>query len=458
MAQRGLVPAKGVLNREHWFLLMVLGVADFFQGYDSFVVTAALPQIRETFSLTQSQASLWLTIPILGAIPAVYFSRRADIEGRRRLLTVSIVGFTLLTGATAVAPSISWFVSLQFFAYLFLTVEGALAWTMVAEELPAEARGFGFGWLAMLTAVGSGFASIFYGALFVPLGISWRWLYVIALPPLATIALVRRRLPESRRFAAAQQSGRLASRWHEILKPPIRRWLILVCITALLGALTTQAGVFTIDFLQDDRNIGPTAANLILVAAGALAVPVLVLSGSLSDRYGRKLIGCSFGLLSIVGGLWFFLVARGALALFFSLALVFIGQFGSWPTLGAFGSELFPTAHRALAGAWSNIARVLGQSISFLLGSVLIDAIGELSITSVILGIGPLLSFLLIWLVFPETKGRELEEISGEAPLPFVTPTPLEAGGLVLESILEEPQRETPRDQPSPSEAGTTED
>jgi hypothetical protein len=89
---------------------------------------------------------------------------------------------------------------------------------------------------------------------------------------------------------------------------------------------------------------------------------------------------------------------------------------------------------------------------------VLIDAIGELSITSVILGIGPLLSFLLIWLVFPETKGRELEEISGEAPLPFVTPTPLEAGGLVLESILEEPQLETPRDQPSPSEAGTTED
>ncbi|MEX0875334.1 MAG: MFS transporter [Actinomycetota bacterium] len=456
MARRGMLPERGVLTSEHWFLLIVLGVADFFQGYDSFVVTAALPEIRETFSLTQSQASLWFTVPILGAIPAILLSRRADLEGRRRLLSVSIVGFTLFTAGTAAAPSIGWFVGLQFGAYLFLTVEGALAWTMVAEELPAEARGFGFGWLAMLTAVGSGFASIFYGAIFVPLDLSWRWLYVIALPPLATISFLRRRLPESRRFAAAQQSGGLAERWHQIFKPPIRRWLILVCLTALLGALTTQAGVFTIDFLQEDRNIGPTAANLILVGAGALAVPVLVISGSLSDRYGRKLVGCTFGVLSVVGGLGFFLWARGAVMLFAFLALVFVGQFGSWPTLGAFGSELFPTAHRALAGAWSNIARVAGQSASFVFGSLLIDATGELSTTAVILGVGPLLGLILIAVMFPETKGRELEEISGEAPLAFL-PSPLETGALGLESFLEGPEPQTPPDLPSPSGAGTTE-
>jgi putative MFS transporter len=445
-----------VLTSEHWFLLGVLGVADFFQGYDSFVVTAALPQIRETFSLTQSQASLWFTVPILGAIPAIWFSRRADTHGRRRLLTMSIIGFTLFTGATAVAPTIRWFVAMQFGAYLFVTVEGALAWTMVAEELPAEARGFGFGWLAMLTAVGSGFASIFYGALFVPLGVSWRWLYVIALPPLAIITYLRRRLPESRRFAAAQESGRLAEKWHEILKPPIRRWLILVCLTALLGALATQAGVFTIDFLQDDRNIGPTASNLILVGAGALAVPVLVGAGSLSDRYGRKLVGCSFGILSVVGGLGFFLWARSAVMLFVFLSLVFIGQFGSWPTLGAFGSELFPTAHRALAGAWSSMARVVGQSASFAFGALLLNVTDELSTTSVILGIGPLLGLLLIAVMFPETKGRELEEISGEAPLAFL-PNPLETGALGLESFLEEPELQVPPDPASPSGAGTTE-
>ena len=411
-----------LLDSEHWFLLVVLGVADFFQGYDSFIVTAALPQIRHTYGLTQANASLWFSIPILGAVPAVWLSRHADVSGRRRLLTLSIIGFTVFTGLTALAPNISAFVSVQFIATLFLTVEGALAWTMVAEELPAGARGFGFGWLAMLTALGSGLASIFYGGIFVPAGLSWRWLYVIALPPLATIAYFRRRLPESKRFDAAKRSGRLASHWHEILRPPIRRWLVLVCIAALLGALATQASAFTIDFLEKDRHIGPTAANFILVGSGALAIPFLVGSGALSDRYGRKLVGCAFGVLSVVGGAGFFLFAHGALPLFVFLLLVFIGQFGSWPTLGAFGSELFPTAHRALAGSWANVARVAGQSASFLIGGVLISVTGHLSTTSVILMSGPLVALLLVWLTFPETKGRELEEITGELPLPMVGP------------------------------------
>jgi MFS transporter, putative metabolite:H+ symporter len=424
MAERPNRGSRHLLDREHWFLLVVLGVADFFQGYDSFIITAALPQIRHTFGLTQSSASLWFSIPILGAVPAVWFSRRADVHGRRRFLSVSIVGFTLFTAATAAAPTIGTFVALQFGALLFLTVEGALAWTMVTEELPAGARGFGFGWLAMLTALGSGLASIFYGGIFEPLDISWRWLYVIALPPLAAVSVLRRRLPESHRFTAAQAGGSLASHWHEILRPPIRKWLWLVCLTALLGALATQAGVFTIDFLQEDRHIGPSAANFVLVGAGALAIPFLVGSGELSDRYGRKLVGCSFGVVSVVGGLWFFLFAHGVIPLFASLLLVFIGQFGSWPTLGAFGSELFPTAHRALAGSWSNVARVAGQSVSFALGALLLRVTGELSITSVILGTGPFLALLVIWFAFPETKGRELEDITGEA-LPIFGPPPV---------------------------------
>jgi MFS family permease len=418
-ARRG---SRHLLEPEHWFLLVVLGVADFFQGYDSFIITAALPQIRHTFGLTQSSASLWFAIPILGAVPAVWFSRRADVHGRRRYLSVSIVGFTLFTAATAVAPSIGAFVALQFGAQLFLTVEGALAWTMVTEELPAGARGFGFGWLAMLTALGSGFASIVYGGALSPLGISWRWLYAIALPPLAAVSVLRRRLPESQRFTAAQAGGALAAKWHEIMRPPVRKWLLLVCLTAMLGALATQAGVFTIDFLQQDRHIGPSAANFILVGAGAAAIPFLVGSGQLSDRYGRKVVGCAFGALSAIGGVWFFLFAHGVLPLFFALLLVLIGQFGSWPTLGAFGSELFPTAHRALAGSWSNVARVAGQSASFALGALLLSITGELSITSIILGSGPFVALLVIWLAFPETKGRELEDITGESVFPIGGP------------------------------------
>jgi len=146
-------------------------------------------------------------------------------------------------------------------------------------------------------------------------------------------------------------------------------------------------------------------------------------------------------LLSVVGAAWFFLFARGPLQLFIAMTFLFVGQFGSWPTLGAFGAELFPTAHRALAGAWSNVARVAGQSMSFLLGGLLIRLTGSQSSTAVILALGPMAALVIIWIAFPETKGRELEDITGEAPLPIFGPPAVlgsEPLSLENESVLPE--------------------
>jgi hypothetical protein len=55
---------------------------------------------------------------------------------------------------------------------------------------------------------------------------------------------------------------------------------------------------------------------------------------------------------------------------------------------------------------------------------LLLTLTDELSITSIILGIGPFIALLVIWGAFPETKGRELEEISGEVVLPVFGPPP----------------------------------
>jgi hypothetical protein len=71
-------------------------------------------------------------------------------------LLVSITGYTAATMATALAPGIVAFGICQLFARGFLGLEVALTWTMLAEELPAWARGRGFGILAMLNAVGAG--------------------------------------------------------------------------------------------------------------------------------------------------------------------------------------------------------------------------------------------------------------------------------------------------------------
>ena len=115
---------------------------------------ARLKQIRTTFHLTQGGASFWLTFLYIGALPALFITRRADAIGRRRVLLFSITAYTVATGLTAAAPTIALFVGLQFFARLFLHAESAVVWTIAAEELPADARGFGFGVLGMNNALG----------------------------------------------------------------------------------------------------------------------------------------------------------------------------------------------------------------------------------------------------------------------------------------------------------------
>src|SRR3546814_15229093 len=112
--------------------------------------------------------SLGVSIRYVGALPALLLTRRADKVGRRKLLLISIIGYTISTGLTAFAPSIGWFVTFQFVARLFLHAEHALVFTLAAEELPAKARGFGFGFLSMNLAPGFGLSAIVFGPGFGP--------------------------------------------------------------------------------------------------------------------------------------------------------------------------------------------------------------------------------------------------------------------------------------------------
>lgn len=408
-----LEPAR-LLEPSHWQLLALLGWASFFEGYDLNVVIFALPHIRHSFGLSQSSASLWLSLLYLGALPAIFVARRADRHGRRRMLLVSITGYTIATAATSVAPNMAAFAGCQFAARLFLATEISLTWTVLAEELPAGARGFGFGFLATLDILGAGFGSLLYGVVLAPLGISWRWLYAAAVPVLVVVVWLRRRLPESSRYIDLAQR-QAWSRWSAITRPPHRRNLVLVCAMAFLVNLTTQAQVFIIDFFESQRHLSTSSANLTLVASGALAIPVLGIAGSLSDRLGRKVVGCGFLSVGVTGIYLLFFFARGAPELFGALALVYVGTFGAWPALGAYGSEMFPTSLRAFGNSSAGAAKVMGQCTGFVAGGVLIAGTSSLPRAVGFLALGPLLAIPLVTLLFPETSGRDVDSVAALA-------------------------------------------
>lgn len=408
----GFLRSRQLLTAEHWRILVLLGAATFFEGYDFNIITVALKPLRHTFGISQATASVWIAVVYLGAIPAVFAARRADVRGRRRILLPTIVAYTVMTGATALAPSLPAFVTFQFLARFFLVLQATLVWTIVAEEMPARARGFAFGWLAMLSALGTGWCAILNGTVVSPLHLSWRWLYVAAIPVLLVVTSLRRTLGETGRYQAVVAGGAVAGRWTAILQSPYRSRLVLLCGTAVLANLTAQATVYVVDFMESQRHLSASAASLTLVASGALAIPVLLLAGSISDRFGRKPILCSFCVVAVFGFFCFFYLAHGEVALFASLALIYVGVFGTWPTGTGFGAELFPTELRAFGNSFATGARYVGQSTSFLVAGALIGGAGSLPRAVLILSVGPLAAAGLVLAFFPETGGRELEEIN----------------------------------------------
>lgn len=405
------VATKQPLERHHIFLLAVLGVASFFDGYDTALKAILLPDLGRDFGLTSVEKSVMLGVVFLGAVPALFLSRRADQFGRRRVLFVSLIGYTIFSGLTALSTSATMFAALQFLSLFFVMTESAVASVMIAESLPASRRGFGFGMLAMLTGVGTGVAAIL-NSIFGLLEISWEWLYVCSVPLLLGVLFLRRNLPESERFEAARAGGHLARHWTAILKPPHRKWLIAICSVAFLSSLTTYAVEFVVDFLQNDRGMSRAASTALLVAAGVPSLAMVVIAGSLSDRVGRKMIGCVGAGVGVVGGVLFYNLHLGFWPMLVLISFTMVGFSVAWPTISVFNAELFPTALRSQAGSWATLTRTLGQAASLFGGALLVNILGGVPITVTALAIGPVLMIVIVIAVFPKTHGRELEDLS----------------------------------------------
>src|SRR5438128_8719230 len=131
-------------------LLRLLATATFFNGYDGFVLPFVLSLILADLGGSQAEAGLVNFVALSGSIVAFFLAAQADRIGRRRLLLITITGYTIATALTAAASNIVWFGAAQFAAQIFLGAEWAAAVTIVVEESPRARRGRALGILAAM--------------------------------------------------------------------------------------------------------------------------------------------------------------------------------------------------------------------------------------------------------------------------------------------------------------------
>ena len=142
----------------------------------------------------------------IAAIVALLLAASADLVGRRRLLLVTIFGQAIFTLLTAFAPTIWHFVGGAASHPRLRLCRGDAVFVVIAEEIAAKARGWANGTSSLSISWARALRRGLFGAVnILPYG--WRALYVIGAVPIFLVGLLRRRLPETKRFRDPGRSG-----------------------------------------------------------------------------------------------------------------------------------------------------------------------------------------------------------------------------------------------------------
>lgn len=411
-------------------LLVLLGTATFFEGYDAAINAVALSDLAQAFGVDLGDTSTLagpMVVISLGAFGAVFVTMIGDRIGRKPLLILTTLTYALFTGLTAAAQTLTQFMIIQFIARTFLIAEYATAVTIITEEFPARRRGRAMGILTAVGALGLPTVAVLH-LLLRNTTLGFRALYLVGIIPLVVVGLLRFKLQETQRWVEAREKGAHLERvpFSRVLKPPHRWSVMRVGLMyfffhfALLGAMAWFPYYASIQ-----RNLSDGALTLLLVAAYPLGLPGYLVAGSAQDRWGRRRTGTLFMFMGLLAGIGVF-QSTGAVSIFVFLVIgVFFGL-GVNPVLNAVAAELFPTEVRTTAVAlarsfFGTAGAVLGP---FLVG-ILADEgtaarfpglpiVGDLGDVITVMGVFFIPAILLLR-TLPETAGRELENIARAA-------------------------------------------
>ena len=429
----------------HWKIMLISGMGFFTDAYDLFIIGVVMAMLKPMWHVGKTEEALVESTALLAsALGALLFGRVADMLGRKRIYGVEVLVLAAGALGCAFAGNIWWLIGLRFVLGVGIGGDYPVSATIMSEYSAKATRGLMVTLVFTMQAAGLILGPLFAAALLathVPQNIAWRLLVGFgALPPLA-VFWQRRKLKETPRFlhASGQQedeSGKVSRAKHFNDKEhSVSFWDGFHRLATNNEMLTRLIGASMAWFFMDFAYYGNTVSSpLVLSALGAqdsllhktliqlgifavFAAPGYGVAALTMDKLGRKTIQClGFGMMALAfAGM---ALIPGIEKMVYPLVILygisfFFTEFGPNSTTFVYPSELFPvrvrTTGHGISAAMGKLGGFFGVfTFPFLMGwRHLLAAESTAAIVSV-------LGLLTTVFMLPETKGKSLEELSGE--------------------------------------------
>lgn len=367
MAQPNVPKTKAT---NHWFILILVALAQFMVVLDISIVNVALPSIQHAFNMSQTSLQWIVTIYTLAFGGFLLLGgRAADLFGRKKTFLIGVLVFTLASLADGLARSGGMLIvsrTVQGLSAAFMS-PSALSIVLVTYKEGHERNVALSVWSAI--AAGGAAVGVLVGGIFTQY-LSWRWNFFINVPVgIAVIITAIRILPKHESESthntldlpgAILVTGGLISLVYALVKAPTNGWtshasLIFFAISLIalfafvINELHSKHPLIPLRIFRV-RNISAADTMMLLMSAGLFSIfffTTLYLQEIL--RYTPVKTGVSF------------LVVPVAIALTATNVPRIVKRIGFKPILMAapllVSSGLFWVSHIPVDGTfWHNVA------------------------------------------------------------------------------------------------------
>ncbi len=314
-------------------------------AFDFFILVFVLSDLAQYFhnSVTDVSLAIMLTLAVR-PIGALLFGRLAEKYGRRPILMVNIVMFSLFELLSAWSPTFGAFLAFRVIYGIAMGGIWGVASSLAMETIPDRSRGLMSGIFQAGYPCGYLLASIIFGLLYNSIG--WRGMFLIGALPILLLPFIYFKVPESPVWLASKAR----SESHALL-PVIRQHAKLCCYLVLLMACFNFFSHGTQDlyptFLKVQHQFDAHTVSIIAICYNIAAMLGGVCFGLLSERIGRKKAIMIASLLALpVLPLWAFssgswMIGLGAFLMQFMVQ-------GAWGVIPTWLTELVPSTARAV--------------------------------------------------------------------------------------------------------------